>query len=102
MVNVHCAIFLYTDETILVYKWKNSGSEKSFLESGVYRVLRNVNIAALGQFHAVSYFQEKNYVCLLCDSASQNNCNFIDLDKKVLANKKIPNDLSSYTCGLWK
>lgn len=33
-------------------------------------------------FHAVSYFQEKCYICLMCDSASHNNCNFFNLNKK--------------------
>ena len=62
--------------------------------------LKECEFCCFRSFHAVSYFQEKYHICLLCDSASHNKCNFIDLNKKVLANKKIPNDLSSYTCGL--
>lgn len=51
-------------------------------------------------FHAVSYFQEKNYICLLCDSALHIICNFIDLNKKSASKQNIPNDLSACTCDL--
>ena len=79
MVNIHCAIFLYTDE---MKEFKVRCVFKILSRKCVYKVLRNyVNFAALGHFHAVSYFQEKCYICFLCNSASHNNCNFIDLNK---------------------
>lgn len=52
-----------------------------FSTVGLQGLKEFVNFAALGHFHAVSYFQEKCYICFLCNSASHNNCNFIDLNK---------------------